>query len=110
MSLSQLRTLRRAGYRPPIVTVIVGKPPSWFDDEPRSVVIDRPGEDLSPLFGMRVHIVDIQGDIDLTRSVLADLDTLNTTFLGGVGSYGAVGQSPEHEESMRGYWEHLCGR
>ncbi len=39
MSLESLSKMRRTGYRPKVVNVIVGKPPAWFVDGPDVVVI-----------------------------------------------------------------------
>lgn len=109
MSLSQLRDLRHAGQRPAFVSVLIGRPAS-FDDHPGVVVINRDPShtDLSPLVGLPVHVIDLQGDTRLTLRTLAALEELKVKPLGVCGPAGSCGVSPEHETAMQIYREALC--
>jgi hypothetical protein len=110
MSLIQLRDLRRRNKRPVSVAVLIGKPPRSFEHGPDSVVIDREpfDMDLSPLVGLPVHVVDLQGDSSLTLRVIEALEGCNVKPLGVVAPAGCCGASPEHERAMRMYRETLC--
>lgn len=107
MSLRQLLALRRKGSRPEHVNVIIGRPAS-FDDGPGIAVVERADEDLSPLMGLPVHVVDLAGDAALTLAVIHQLETLSVRPVGICGPVGACGVSPEHEQAMRLYREALC--
>jgi hypothetical protein len=108
LSLTQLQTIRRAGRKPQGINVLIGKPPAWFEDSPSQVVVDRPGMDLSPLVGLRVHILDLQADPDFTLWVLRELERLKVDPAGFCGLAGTQGASPEHEYAMNHFRELLC--
>lgn len=108
MSLHQIQTLRRDGYRPPTVTVIIGTPPKSFEDGPDKVVIADTLPDLSPLVGLPVHVLDLQGNDALTLRVIGALEAVNVKPLGICGPAGACGVSADHEHAMQMYRETLC--
>lgn len=108
MSLEQLRDLRRKGQRPVFAEVIIGRPGKHFEDGPNQVVVSRDGMDLSPLVGMRLHIMDVQRDIDLTLRVVCQLQQLQTVLVGACGHYGPFASTPEHQVALRRCWEALC--
>lgn len=108
MSIDQLRDLRRSGHRPAAVTVIIGKPHKATEDGPDKVVIHHADADLSPLQGLPVHVIDLQGDPTHTLAVMDALMRVSVRPLGICGPAGACGSSPEHERAMRRYRESLC--
>lgn len=109
MSLDQLRTLRRAGRRPAMVSLVIGKPPGWFDDGPSyAVVRDARNADLSPLLEMPVHVFDLTGNADELERVMQGLGAVQAKVMGVCGSIGACGVSEEHERVMVRYRERLC--
>lgn len=108
MSLTQLRDLRRGGHRPDSVIVIVGKPPKFFEDGADKVVITRTDADMSPLFGLPVHVIDLKGDATHTRAVMEALERVSVRALGICGPAGSCGVSEDHEHAMNLYRETLC--
>lgn len=108
MSLTQLRDLRRGGHKPADVTVLIGKPGVDFEDGPDKVLITRSDQDLSPLVGLRVHVIDLQNDPKVTLRAIAAMEALNVLPMGVCGPAGACGVSPEHEYAMESYRRTLC--
>lgn len=107
MSIEKLRDMRRNGQKPLTTTVIVGRPCKSFEDNATTVVV-RDGMDLSPLVGLRVQVIDLQRDPDVSLRVIAQLEQLQTVLVGAYGPYGAIASNPEYEHAMRRYWETLC--
>ena len=111
MSLETLLQLRRAGHRPAMVTVIVGKPPAWVDaPDPAKVVIDRAPSrmDLHALVGLPIHLIDIQSDTARLMAAMEATDRAGAKPLGACSAAGSCGVSPEHELAMTRYRERLC--
>lgn len=110
MSLTTLQQVRRAGRRPAGVIVLVGKPPSWHEDTPGIVVIDRnPASlDLRALVGLPIHLIDLQADEGLLRLAMTATEAAGAVVRGACSAVGACGVSPEHETAMRRYREGLC--
>lgn len=111
MSLESLLRLRRSGHVPADpITVIVGKPPAWLEDDASHVVIDRDpaGMDLHALVGLPIHLIDIQGDTSLLLRAMDATEAAGAKPLGACTAAGACGVSPEHELAMSRYRENLC--
>ena len=112
MSLDSLSKMRRTGYRPKVVNVIVGKPPAWFVDGPDVVVIreqDNPDlMDMRPLLKMPVSVIEVGRNEPLMTKTLTALETAQARVYGIAGSAGTVGVGPEHERTMNRYREALC--
>lgn len=111
MSLDSLLRLRRSGHIPADpITVIVGKPPAWFEDDPSTVVIDRDPDslDLRALVGLSIHLIDIQGDTSLLLKAMTATEEAGAKPLGACTAAGACGVSLEHELAMTRYRENLC--
>ena len=111
MSLETLLRLRRSGHIPADpITVIVGKPPAWFEDDPSTVVIDRDPDslDLRVLVDLSIHLIDIQRDTSLLLKAMAATEKAGAIPLGACSAVGACGVSKEHEFAMTLYRETLC--
>lgn len=108
MSLDQLRDLRRGGHRPADVTVIIGTPHKSFEEGPDKVVINRADQDLSPLVGLLVHVIDLQDSAAVTLRTIAALESFKVQPIGICGPAGSCGVSPEHEYAMESYRRALC--
>lgn len=109
MSIRHLLNLRRTGKRPDSVIVLVGKP-RRLDDGPGFVVIDRDPAtlDLRALVGIRIHLIDVQADIDFFDAAAKATLAAGCTLLGACIATGAVGVSAEHERALVRYRESLC--
>ena len=92
------------------VTVIVGKPPAWMEDDASHVVIDRDpaGMNLHALVGLQIHLIDIQRDTSLLLKAMAATEKAGAIPLGACSAVGACGVSKEHEFAMTLYRETLC--
>ncbi len=107
MSLESLRELRRTGYRPEAVLVIVGKTKLPTDD-PNTVVVDRFGVDLRPLVGMPVFVLILDVATTLATHVIDGLQGVNAALLGASCHAGEVGATADHAEFARSYRRWLC--
>lgn len=112
MSLETLANLRRMRKRPHAVNVVLGKPPDWFGDDPREVVIaptDKPAfMDLRPLIGVSTYVVELQRDDNRFSAVIEALQVAGAHIDGIVSAAGACGSSPEHERALVRLRELLC--
>lgn len=108
MTIAHLATLRRSGRRPDSVIVIVGKPVRE-QDGPGFVVIDKPAamQDLRPLVGLPIHLIDIQADTDFLLAAMAATEEAGVKVLGACSKAGACGVSEKHEHAMTLYREGL---
>jgi len=105
MSLKALRAVRLAGQRPESVIVVIGR--ANMDGSPEVAQVSA-GDDLRPLIGLPVHVIDVAGDTRQTLAIMRELSTLNVKPLGVCGPAGACGVSPEHERCMERFREVLC--
>jgi len=107
MSLESLREMRRTGYRPEAVLVVVGNAKLPMD-EPNTVIVDRIGADLRPLVGMPVFVIFMDVATTLATHVIDALQGLNTRLLGASCHAGELGATDEHAEFARTYRRWLC--
>lgn len=106
MSLADLRAIRRAGKKPDSVIVLIGK--ADVDESEGIVQIEDEAQDLRPLVGLPVHVIDLTDNPDRTSRILDALHALKVKPLGICGPAGACGVSERHEYAMQLYRESLC--
>lgn len=117
MSLSSLMKLRLQGKRPAgPVTVLVGKRPSWREDDETLVVITPAAEpalmDFRPLVGLWTTLVVLGDNYQHAGRVLAAIDAAGAKLFGAAlpcGTYPCL-QNPteQHHRVLRETRKALC--
>lgn len=116
MSLDAIRSVRRQGFRPGLVWLVIGPVPRWLDDD-ETVVLIR--EDSTPEFMDWRAVVGIKLAIFQTRLLPAmTLRAIKAAEAAGARFYGAAdatGVYPmvneptdEHRRNLQKSWEMLC--
>lgn len=116
MSLRALRDVRIDRQKPPVVMVVIGDLPEWFDRDHGTIVV-RPGDDLArmdwrPVVGILAAVFLIGQDLGRFLAVLDSVRAAGAVLFGAANWTGAYplldGADEEHERLLRRGWEVLC--
>lgn len=116
MSLEAIARMRRQGYKPAVVFVVIG-PCAPVDDDAGMVLIregDRPESmDWRPVVGLHLAILQTRLLPDLLLKVIDAASAAGATFYGLTDASGAThplapDAGPKDHANLRRAWEQVC--
>lgn len=109
MSLESLINLRQTGMRPSWVWVLVGKVPTWYEDDEQTVIVKKPADfDFRALVGLNVSVIEVGDNGPLLDKVLKAVEASAPKTISVGGSAGYCGQGEKHELVLQKMRELLC--